>query len=190
VGPVRLGKNKFVFQAPCPNAKLIPAKDILDVTVILLICSYQGKEFIRVGYYVSNYYIDPQLAARPPAVPVISKLYRHILADKPRVTRLDIPWDNDYVIPSPGPFDYLIDRKVGDYREVAPKEEDHALDDDESMDIEEDLDLEQDVGSYAPASSFFQPLRRSTPSAGSSAMKSRKPQSHGSVPGQDGAMRL
>ena len=28
---------------------------MVDVTAILLICSYKGREFIRVGYYVNNY---------------------------------------------------------------------------------------------------------------------------------------
>jgi hypothetical protein len=33
---------------------LIPAGDILGVTVILLGCKYKKNEFIRVGYYLNN----------------------------------------------------------------------------------------------------------------------------------------
>ena len=36
----------------------IPGSDILGVTVLLLTCSYNQKEFIRVGYYVNNEYAD------------------------------------------------------------------------------------------------------------------------------------
>jgi len=57
VGPVSVGKNKFTFSAPAPNFSKIPRKDILGVTVILLTCSYNGSEFIRVGYYINNEYI-------------------------------------------------------------------------------------------------------------------------------------
>jgi len=54
VGPVVVGKNKFIFQAPAPNAALIPAKDVMEVTVLLLTASYRDKEFIRIGYYVNT----------------------------------------------------------------------------------------------------------------------------------------
>lgn len=56
VGPVVVGKNKFVFQAPAPDPSLIPAKDVMEVTVLLLTASYKDREFIRVGYYVNNDY--------------------------------------------------------------------------------------------------------------------------------------
>lgn len=54
VGPVSVGRNKFLFQAPPPDHTQIPEKDLLEVTVILLTGSYRGKEFIRIGYYVNN----------------------------------------------------------------------------------------------------------------------------------------
>jgi len=57
VGPVSVGKNKFTFSAPAPDFSKIPRKDILGVTVILLMCSYKGSEFIRVGYYINNEHI-------------------------------------------------------------------------------------------------------------------------------------
>ena len=56
VGPVEMGRNKFVFQANAPDHKLIPVNDLLGVTVVMLICSYKKQEFIRVGYYVNNEY--------------------------------------------------------------------------------------------------------------------------------------
>ena len=92
VGPVPVGTNKFVFEADPPNTANIPSSEILGVTVILLTCSYEGREFVRVGYYVNNEYTEPELAENPPSKPVIEKIRRNILAEKPRVTRFAIKW--------------------------------------------------------------------------------------------------
>ena len=96
MGPIPVGVNKFVFEADAPKTSRIPDADILGVTVVLLTCSYDGREFVRVGYYVNNEYETDELTADPPAKPVIDKIRRNILADKPRVTRFAIKW---YVFP-------------------------------------------------------------------------------------------
>lgn len=96
VGPVPVGTNKFLFQANAPSLDRIPPSEILGVTVILLSCAYDDREFVRVGYYVNNEYADEALNAEPPAKPVIEKVRRNILAEKPRVTRFGIKW---YVAP-------------------------------------------------------------------------------------------
>jgi histone chaperone ASF1 len=62
--------------------------------VVLLTCSYRGKEFVRVGYYVNNEYSDPEMRETPPATPIYEKLNRNILATQPRVTRFKIEWDD------------------------------------------------------------------------------------------------
>lgn len=90
VGPVNVGNYRFVFQADPPKPEKIPEGDILGVTVLLLTCSYMGQEFIRVGYYVSNEYIDEQLREEPPQKVLIDKVQRNILSDKPRVTKFQI----------------------------------------------------------------------------------------------------
>jgi histone chaperone ASF1 len=100
---VPVGVNKFVFEADPPNTTRIPGSDILGVTVILLTCSYDDREFVRVGYYVNNEYIEPQLNEDPPAKPIIEKIRRNILADKPRVTRFQIKWDSEESAPSEYP---------------------------------------------------------------------------------------
>ncbi len=92
VGPIPPGINKFIFEADPPNTSRIPNSEIIGVTVILLTCSYDGREFVRVGYYVNNEYMDEKLAAEPPSKPVIDKIRRNILAEKPRVTRFAIKW--------------------------------------------------------------------------------------------------
>jgi histone chaperone ASF1 len=93
VGPVPEGRHKFVFSADPPDASKIPVTDVVGVTVILLTCGYRGQEFIRVGYYVSNEYIDPELVETPPTEPLFEKLQRNILASNPRVTKFKINWD-------------------------------------------------------------------------------------------------
>lgn len=95
VGPVPEGRHMFVFQADAPDSTKIPVQDAVGVTVVLLTCSYRGKEFIRVGYYVNNEYTDPELKENPPTVPQFDKLQRNILATNPRVTRFKIEWDDN-----------------------------------------------------------------------------------------------
>jgi hypothetical protein len=60
--------------------------------VILLTCSYDGREFVRVGYYVNNEYDSEELNQDPPAKPIIERVRRNVLAEKPRVTRFAIKW--------------------------------------------------------------------------------------------------
>ncbi|KAH4340248.1 histone chaperone [Parastagonospora nodorum] len=99
VGPLPIGVNKFVFRADPPDLSRIPNSEIIGVTVILLSCSYEDREFVRVGYYVNNEYTDEALALEPPAKPVIDKVQRQILAEKPRVTRFAIKWDSEESAP-------------------------------------------------------------------------------------------
>ncbi|WPG97875.1 Histone chaperone [Acrodontium crateriforme] len=103
VGPIPVGVNKFVFEADPPKTARIPATEVIGVTVILLTCSYDDREFVRVGYYVNNEYTDEALAQDPPAKPVIEKVRRSILAEKPRVTRFNIKWDSEESAPAEFP---------------------------------------------------------------------------------------
>ena len=94
-----MGVNKFVFEADAPDKERIPDTDILGVTVILLTCAYDGREFVRVGYYVNNEYDSEELNAEPPAKPIIERVKRNVLAEKPRVTRFAIKWFGTSSIP-------------------------------------------------------------------------------------------
>ncbi|CAO1635645.1 unnamed protein product [Jaminaea pallidilutea] len=93
VGPVPVGTNSFEFEASSPSPALIPASDLLGVTVILLTASYKDQEFIRVGYYVNNEYEDQELRENPPEKVDLTKVRREVLVSKPRVTRFNIKWD-------------------------------------------------------------------------------------------------
>ncbi|EEY17432.1 histone chaperone ASF1 [Verticillium alfalfae VaMs.102] len=103
VGPIPVGVNKFIFEAGAPDTTRIPDADILGVTVILLTCAYDGREFIRVGYYVNNEYDSEELNAEPPSKPIIERVRRNILSEKPRVTRFAIKWDSDASAPAEFP---------------------------------------------------------------------------------------
>jgi len=94
VGPVPEGRHMFVFQANPPNPDKIPLADLVGVTVVLLTCSYRAAEFIRIGYYVSNDYTEPELREVNPSPPQWDKLQRNILATNPRVTKFKINWDS------------------------------------------------------------------------------------------------
>ncbi|UNI17708.1 Histone chaperone asf1 [Purpureocillium takamizusanense] len=103
VGPVPVGVNKFIFEADAPSTSRIPDADILGVTVILLTCAYDGREFVRVGYYVNNEYDSEELNAEPPAKPIVERVKRNVLAEKPRVTRFAIKWDSEASAPAEFP---------------------------------------------------------------------------------------
>mmetsp|Transcript_7697 Transcript_7697/g.20961 ORF Transcript_7697/g.20961 Transcript_7697/m.20961 type:complete len:220 (-) Transcript_7697:74-733(-) len=98
VGPVAPGQYRFVFQADPPNFAALPSSDIVGVTIILLTCSYRNQEFLRVGYYVNNEYVEEQMREEPPTVPVLDKLMRSILSDKPRVTKYPIDWEGNGIV--------------------------------------------------------------------------------------------
>ncbi|KAK2754061.1 Histone chaperone asf1 [Arachnomyces sp. PD_36] len=127
VGPIPVGVNKFVFEADPPDLKRIPASEILGVTVILLTCSYDGREFVRVGYYVNNEYDSEELNAEPPAKPILERVRRNVLAEKPRVTRFAIKWDSE----DSAPAEYPPDQPEAD-----------ALDDDGAAYGAEEVELE------------------------------------------------
>jgi histone chaperone ASF1 len=53
-------------QADPPNPALIAEDDLVGVTVVLITCSYLGREFVRIGYYVNNEYTEPFEGEFPP----------------------------------------------------------------------------------------------------------------------------
>nr|CRX79193.1 hypothetical protein ls5931a1_00016 [Leucosporidium scottii] len=109
VGPVPVGVNSFEFEAAAPLPSRIPASDLIGVTVILLTCSYNDQEFVRIGYYVNTEYADPALKAQydasleegaqdkglvaPDPASNVPSMVRSVLGEKPRVTKFNIKWD-------------------------------------------------------------------------------------------------
>ncbi|QRG38685.1 histone chaperone ASF1 [Candidozyma auris] len=150
VGPVPVGVNKFLFQADPPSPELIPASELVSVTVILLSCSYAGREFVRVGYYVNNEYDTEELRENPPAKVQVEHVVRNILAEKPRVTRFNIVWDSEDSNPDEYPPEQQVDEDEEEEEEEEDEEEEEEEDLDEegveAGDVEEDLeeDIEND----------------------------------------------
>jgi len=112
VGPVPVGINKFILQTDAPDPTLIPESDLIGITVILVTCSYREQEFARVGYYVNNEYRPfegynvMEHGEIVPESPIdLSKVFRTIVADKPRVTRFPIQWSGCLVVSGNGEGD-------------------------------------------------------------------------------------
>lgn len=100
VGPVMVGKNKFIFEVPPPDIRTIPRHELLDLTGLVLVGKYNDQTFIRVGYYTRVEFpfelpLDEQQHPVLPTTIDYDQLIRNIASDKPRVTRYIIPWDDD-----------------------------------------------------------------------------------------------
>ena len=94
VGPFQLGSMEFELVGDAPDISKIPESVILGVTAIILCCSYNNQEFFRCGYYLNNLYDNEQMNLNPPEKVDKDHIIRSLLADKPRITRFDIDWDN------------------------------------------------------------------------------------------------
>lgn len=95
LGPIKKGALKFTFESDPPDFSKIDPDDVWGTTVILLEGTYRNQDFIRIGWYVHNVYIDPVLQDDPPDIPIMSKIVRYIAADEPRVTRFSINWSGE-----------------------------------------------------------------------------------------------
>ncbi|KAG6033995.1 Histone chaperone asf1 [Claviceps sp. LM458 group G5] len=142
VGPVPVGVNKFLFEADSPNINRIPDGDIIGVTVILLTCAYDGREFVRVGYYVNNEYDSEELNADPPGKPVVERVRRNILSEKPRVTRFAIKWDSDASAPPEYPPEQPEADLVADGEEYGAEEVDEEDEEEGAAEAAEKLNRE------------------------------------------------
>ena len=96
-GPFQLGSMKFEFTGEAPDISKIPESEILGVTAVILCCSYNNQEFFRCGYYLNNIYDNEEMNINPPEKVDKDRIIRSLLADKPRITRFDIDWDNENV---------------------------------------------------------------------------------------------
>jgi histone chaperone ASF1 len=137
VGPVPVGVNKFVLQADAPDPSKLPPDEIIGVTVVLVTCSYQDREFVRIGYYVNNEYTLPLAEEElPPAWPELDlqHVQRHILADKPRVTKFPIPWG--------GQTDMAANDAGGDEGMMDPQDDDKDNAMNTSMEAAEDSKMQ------------------------------------------------
>lgn len=122
------------------------------MTVVLITCSYNEVEFVRVGYYVNNEYDTEEMRAEPPTVPQPARILRTILADKPRVTRFPIRWDNILDETQKKPEDEELDRDADVFQpafSAAPGGEDQEMRDDFEEDEEEEEEDHEEEDSAA-----------------------------------------
>jgi histone chaperone ASF1 len=131
-------------------------QDLMEVTVILLTCSYLEQEFIRIGYYVNNDYGDNQaLLENPPENPSIPHLCRNVLSVSPRVTRFAIKWTAEELraareaaaLAAQQPTDSAAPLDVpatGERDMVEDDMDDDAMDDSDEGDEEEDEEDDND----------------------------------------------
>jgi len=124
-----------VLQAPPPNFQAIQNEDILGVTVILLSCSYLDEKFIQIGYYVNNEYSEPFEPENYPNPVDISKVFRNILADQPRVTRFPINWSVNEIPATESNFEEVEDNR-GNGGYVFAEDEPDIMNED-SMDVDQ-----------------------------------------------------
>ena len=135
VGPIPVGTSKFVFSAPAPNADLIPEADLVGATVVLLIGLYKEREFLRIGYYVNvDYGNNEAFNLQPPSPPKVDLLQRNVLADKPIVTKFDIPWDDEEFEKK------LLQEKLAKDEEEALIPEDDVIEEDDDEEDDEDVE--------------------------------------------------
>ncbi|CAN6636832.1 histone chaperone Asf1p [Trichomonascus vanleenenianus] len=144
VGPVPVGVNTFVFTADPPSPDLIPASELVSVTVILLSCSYAGNEFVRVGYYVNNEYDSEELRENPPSKVQIDHVVRNILAEKPRVTRFNISWDSEAPLNEFPPEQPEADLAEDDEEAYGQGEEEEEEEEEEQEEQEENVEEEEE----------------------------------------------
>lgn len=144
VGPVPVGINKFLFTADPPSAELIPSNELVSVTVILLSCSYADREFVRVGYYVNNEYDSEELRENPPNKVQVEHVTRNILAEKPRVTRFNIVWDNEDAAEEFPPEQPDADLVEDDEEQYGQGEEGAEGEEDDEEAAEEEVGTEDD----------------------------------------------
>ncbi|XP_049848980.1 uncharacterized protein LOC126316986 [Schistocerca gregaria] len=74
LGPIPTGVSSFILEVDPPNISRIPRSEWLGITALLLTCSYHNQEFIRVGYFVNNEYIGPELQEDPESIANASRL--------------------------------------------------------------------------------------------------------------------
>ncbi|CAG9461122.1 unnamed protein product [Pedinophyceae sp. YPF-701] len=95
VGPMQQGAFRFVLETRAPEPAKIPEDDLVGTTAVILTCHYRNQEFVRVGYVVVIDYEDEELRTNNPKPHDPSRLVRHVIADKPRVTKHNIAWGDD-----------------------------------------------------------------------------------------------
>eukprot|EP00922_Rhytidocystis_sp_ex-Travisia-forbesii_P063175 GHVS01094022.1.p1 GENE.GHVS01094022.1~~GHVS01094022.1.p1 ORF type:complete len:380 (+),score=109.64 GHVS01094022.1:438-1577(+) len=101
LGPIPKGTLAFELETVPPNYANMPRRALFEMHALLLTGSYNGCEFIRIGWYVSHA-LDKIAEALADTTDVMydddvpldeEMVMRCILTDEPRITRYPIDWD-------------------------------------------------------------------------------------------------
>jgi histone chaperone ASF1 len=96
---------------------------------------------VRIGYYVNNEYSEQYDPENPPNPVDVTKLYRNILADQPRVTRFNIDWTGGNGNSMPITESVMAE---GDENQVPNGEDDVVIGGEDDNEEEEDEEDEED----------------------------------------------
>uniref|UniRef100_A0AC35EYU0 Uncharacterized protein n=1 Tax=Panagrolaimus sp. PS1159 TaxID=55785 RepID=A0AC35EYU0_9BILA len=142
VGPIKKGRHKFEFEADAPDDSKIPPENIQDITLLLLKCLYDGKMFSKIGWFVTNEYVDDEeLQMNKPAKPILEKLKRQIQTDDVRVTNYTCAWREE----EPPVIENFDDGEIAFTTGEEPVSEEEETDEDEDDDDEGEKDLAAEV---------------------------------------------
>lgn len=119
---------------------------------------------MRVGYYLNNEYDCEELKLEPPTVPLLDRIVRNILADKPRVTRFPIKWDAvDELEPPPAG---IADEPLEDDQVDDLMSQDYPYLDEMSQDSPEHILItpsNDNLSKFAPSHTFHASMSLSKP---------------------------
>ena len=95
--PVKsVGSLSFEMTPEAPNYLKIPSiDDLLGVSALLVCAFYRGKEFFRCSYFVHNSYAEEIHEDFTKENFDINKVFRTIYAEKPRVTLMEVDWNDE-----------------------------------------------------------------------------------------------
>ncbi|MES1909529.1 MAG: hypothetical protein MHM6MM_002252 [Cercozoa sp. M6MM] len=155
VGVPAAGKLRFVISGKFPIDK-VPQSDIFDMSVLSVVGTYCGHEFMRIGYYMRHDYKAGLANLLPQAVDW--SLAERVIADKYKVTQRDIPWtqqemNQDAYYPPMSREDALLAQNEAEQESDQDDSDDYdegdmAEDDEEDFDPNAEYSLE-DIGESA-----------------------------------------
>ena len=83
--PTHLSTYRLFMQTDAPDPSRVPPGELLGVTIVLLTCSYQGKEFVRIGYYVNSDYADQEMYVTDSCCKMLTSTYDAGEKTRPRL---------------------------------------------------------------------------------------------------------
>ncbi len=88
------GTMMFEWEIPAPNYKLLDSEfDIFDTSALMIIVSFDKKEFFRCSYLLGHFYESEQNKENEPENVDWTDIKRKINLEKPIIKMNDIDWN-------------------------------------------------------------------------------------------------